>query len=68
LGPAGFNERASADKKIVKEPVYDVKTLDRVVTTVAREIRLLEQALEATNAKTVVDGYDQDDAVLGELA
>jgi hypothetical protein len=58
----------SADKEIVKEPVYDVKTLDRVVTRVAREIRLLDQALKATNAKTVVDGYDQDDAVLGELA
>ena len=60
---------ASADKEIVKEPVYDVKVLDldRVVTRVAREIRLLEQALKATNARTTVDAYDQDDAVLGEL-
>jgi hypothetical protein len=32
-----------------------------------REIRLLEQALKATNARTTVDAYDQDDAVLGEL-
>ena len=32
-----------ADKEIVKEPVYDVKVLDRLVTRVAREIRLLEQ-------------------------
>lgn len=39
---------ASADnKEIVKEPVYDVKVLDRLVTRVAREIRLLEQALKA---------------------
>ena len=52
---------ASADKEIVKEPVYDVKVLDKLVTRVAREIRL-EQALKATNAKTVVDTYDQDDA------
>jgi hypothetical protein len=37
------------------------------VTRVAREIRRLEQAMKATNAKTFVDGYDQDDAVLGEL-
>jgi hypothetical protein len=59
---------ASADKEIVKEPVYDVKVLDRLVTRVAREIRLLEQALKATNARTTVDAYDQDDAVLGELA
>jgi hypothetical protein len=59
---------ASADKEIVKEPVYDVKVLDRALTRVAREIRLLEQALKATNAKTMVEAYDQDDAVLGELA
>jgi hypothetical protein len=58
---------SSADREIVKEPVYDVKTLDRLVTGVAREIRLLEQALKATNAKTPVEGYNQDDAVLGEL-
>ena len=59
---------ASADREIVKEPVYDVKTLDHIVTRVAREIRLLDQALKAQNAKTMVDGYEQDDAVLGELA
>src|SRR6266480_218180 len=53
---------ASADKEIVKEPVYDVKALDKSVTRVAREIRLLEQALKATNARTTIDAYDQDDA------
>jgi hypothetical protein len=58
---------ATADKEIVKEPVYDMKALDKSVTRVAREIRLLEQALKATNAKTVVDDYDQNDAALGEL-
>ncbi len=58
---------ASADKEIVKEPIYDVKLLDRLVTRVAREIRLLEQALKTTNAKTAIEAYDQDDAVLGEL-
>jgi hypothetical protein len=59
---------ASADREIVKEPVYDVKVLDRLVTGVAREIRLLEQALKATNARTPVEAYDQNDAVLGELS
>src|SRR2546429_552680 len=54
---------SAADKELVKEPVYDVKALDRAVTRVAREIRLLEQAMKATNAKTVIEGYDQDDAV-----
>ena len=39
-----------------------------MATRVAREIRLLDQALKATNAKTPVDGYSQDDEVLGELA
>jgi hypothetical protein len=59
---------STADREIVKEPVYEVKVLDRLVTQVAREIRLLEQALKATNAKTTVESYDQNDAVLGELA
>lgn len=58
---------SAADKEIVRDPVYDVKSLDKAVTLVAREIRLLEQAMKATNAKTLIDGYDQDDAVLGEL-
>jgi hypothetical protein len=58
---------SSADKEIVKEPVYDVRSLDRSVTRVAREIRLLEQAMKATNARTIVEGYEQDDTALGEL-
>ena len=45
-----------------------MKVLDRLVTRVAREIRLLEPALKATNAKTVIEIYDQDDGVLGELS
>ena len=43
---------ASADKEIVKEPVYDVKVVDRLVTRVAREIRLLEQALKARRPRS----------------
>jgi hypothetical protein len=41
---------------------------DRLVTRVAREIRLLEQALKRTNAKTMIEAYDQNDAALGELS
>lgn len=52
----------------INEGLADVKVLDRLVTRVAREIRLLEQALKATNAKTPIDAYEQDDGVLGELA
>lgn len=48
--------------------MYDVKVLDRLVTRVARELRLLEQALKTTNAKTTIETYDQDEAALGELS
>ncbi len=58
----------AGDKELVKEPVYDVKVLDKIATRVSREIRLLDQALKAVNARTVIEGYEQDDAVLGELA
>ena len=58
---------AHADKEVVKTPSYSVRTLDRMVTRVAREIRLLDQQLKATNAVTPVLGYERDDAVLGEL-
>ena len=34
-----------------------MKVLDRLVTRVAREVRLLEQALKATNAKTMLEAY-----------
>lgn len=58
----------ATDREFIKEPVYDVKALDRTITRIAREIRLLDQALKATNAKTPIAGYQQDDAVLGELS
>jgi hypothetical protein len=59
---------SSADRELVREPVYDIKVIDRMVTRVAREVRLLDQALKATNARTIVEGYSQDDSVLGELS
>jgi len=55
------------DKETVREPVYDVKALDKLVTRVAREVQQLEQAIKVTNATTKVIGYTKDDAVLGEL-
>lgn len=58
----------NADKEIVKSATYDVKVLDKMITKLAREQRLLEQAIKATNATTQVIGYTQDDSVLGELA
>lgn len=59
---------ANAEKFVDAKPLYDVKQLDKMITTVAKEMRLLDNALKATNASTSVLGYEQDDAVLGELA
>lgn len=59
---------ANADKVIERKALYDPKALDRMVTTVAREIRVLDMAIKRTNAVVKVSGYSQDEAVLGELA
>jgi hypothetical protein len=58
---------ANVDKEIIENPVYDIKKLDKLINNVAKEIRTLEMKLKATNATTVIAGYDQDDAVLGEV-
>lgn len=56
------------DKSETRTPVYDVKALDKMITRVAREIRVLDQQIKATNGVTQIVGYTQDDDVLGELA
>jgi hypothetical protein len=56
------------DKETEREPTYDVKALDKLVTQVAREIHKLEQAIKTTNATTKIVAYDKDDAVLGEVS
>lgn len=56
------------DKDVTTVPTYDVKVLDKMITRVAREIRMLDQQIKATNALTPVVNYNQDDSVLGELA
>ena len=58
---------ANAEKFVDAKPLYDVKQLDKMITTVAKEMRVLDNALKATNASTQVLGYEHDDAVLGEL-
>jgi hypothetical protein len=55
------------DKETTRQPTYDVKALDKLVTQVAREIQKLQQATKVTNATTTVVGYEKDEAVLGEL-
>jgi len=55
------------DKDVTTTPTYNVKTLDKMITALAREQRKLEQQIKATNAVTPVLNYQQDEAVLGEL-
>jgi hypothetical protein len=52
----------------VQEPLYDPRELDTMVAKLAREQRLLDQAIKRANAQVVLDNYEQDDKVLGELA
>jgi hypothetical protein len=58
----------AGDKNEVKTPVYEVKKLDLLITQVARELRLVDNAIKKANAKLTVPGYDQNDSVLGEVA
>lgn len=59
---------ANADKEIVKEPQYDVKALDKMISRIAREQRLLDEAVKQANATLSVPNYDWNDEVLGELS
>lgn len=58
---------ANVDKERVVEPVYDVISLDNSITSIAREIRKLDEAIKDTNQATEVRSYDRDEAVLGTL-
>jgi len=58
---------ANADKHQVIEPLYDVVALDNTITKVAREIRILDEAIKSTNQSVNVQNYERDDDVLGEL-
>ena len=55
------------DKVIEKNPVYDVKKLDRTVNRLALEIRRLDTALKAHNAVATLANYDWNDEVLGAI-
>ncbi len=56
----------NADKEREIVPTYDVKELDKDITRIAREMRLLDTAIKAANATTKLN-YEWDDAVLGEV-
>lgn len=48
-------------------PVYDIVSLDKVISNLSREMRRLDMAIKATNALTPVKDYEYDENVLGEL-
>lgn len=58
---------ANADKQIEKTPVYDVKKLDTLITSVAKEIRLCDQAIKRTNSTATLSGFDINEAALGQV-
>lgn len=59
--------RYGTDNNEKVEPTYDAKKLDKRVTLLAREIRLLSEAIKRANATTEVPGFNRNDEVLGEL-
>ena len=66
-----FHERGGDKGKIViNEPMYDVKKIDRLMSKLSKELRLLDAAIKQTNASVDVIGYASAkfaDIELGEL-
>jgi len=61
--------RFFGDREVsIEKPIYDVKALDKLVNRVAKEIRLLDEAIKKTNAVTTVLNYEKDESALGELS
>jgi hypothetical protein len=55
------------DKTVEVKPEYDVKALDKQITVLAKEIRLLDDALKRTNATVRISDFTKNEDVLGEL-
>ena len=58
---------ANADKTEITKALYDVKKLDKLVNQVAKEIRILDLAIKATNQSVTVVGYEFSEDVFGEV-
>jgi len=48
-------------------PTFNARDLDHKITILAKEIRLLDEAIKETNQKTDVIGYLWNDEVLAEI-
>jgi len=55
------------DPTEVITPTYNAVHLDRRITLLAREMRLLDEAIKRSNAMTIIGGFTRDENVLGEL-
>ena len=54
----------------VKEPMYDIKKVDKLISKLAKEQRLLQSAIKKTNAVAEIKGFESkklEDFDLGEL-
>jgi len=62
--------KSGKDVVEVKEPMYDVKKVDKLIQRLSKDLRILSSAIKKTNATAVVSGYEsksQEDFDLGEL-
>lgn len=54
-------------EKEITEPTYDAKDLDKKISKIAKEIRILDESIKATNQVTIVKDYLWDDEILAEI-
>ena len=61
-------ERLFGEQQTVKqEPVYSVKLLDKLITGLAKEVRMVDEAIKNSNATLQVIGYERNEDVLGQV-
>ena len=62
------SSRYFGDREVkIDKPTYDVKSLDKLINRVAKEVRKLDEAIKSTNAKTEILDYTKDENSLGEI-
>lgn len=63
---ASRSTRYGNEERVETKPEYDAKKLDKRITLIAREIRLVNDEIKRVNA-TVEVSLPKDEEVLGEL-
>jgi hypothetical protein len=65
-----FSNYSSKEVMEKREPMYNVKKLDKLISRLSRDMRLLDSAIKTTNSSVDVVGYSGKsltDIDLGEL-